>query len=192
MGNRRRGLALASGFALWFLAGVLFRGYLEASMVRHALVQLPLLAVSGILIVARRGPVSPHAFALPALLLALFTSAIWMLPRMLDASLSHTSAEFAKLSSIPLLIGIPLGWSWPRLDGLVRAFVWTNLVSMSLTLGWIYTAAPVRVCNFYLVDDQKRLGIAFLALAATITLGWLPRLFHGTAPAASANRAQKP
>jgi hypothetical protein len=185
MGDRRRLLALITGFTLWFLAGILLRGYLEASMIRHSLVQIPLLAISGGMLVARRGPVSPDPMALPALLVALFTSAIWMLPRMLDASLADQSAELAKLITIPLLIGVPLAWSWPRLDGLVRAFVWANLVSMLLTLGWLYKAAPVRVCNFYLVEDQKLVGTALLVLAAVVSLGWLPRLFHGTATAPS-------
>jgi hypothetical protein len=177
MGARRPVLAPLAGFALWLLAALVLRGYLETSMLRHSLVQLPLLALSGTLLVVRRGPSATTPLALPALLLAVFATAIWMLPRMLDASLASGNVEVAKLVSIPLLIGLPLGWSWPRLSALCRAFVWANLISMLLTLGWLYKAAPVRVCNFYLLEEQQLVGSAYLLLAGAVTLSLLPRLF---------------
>ena len=115
------------------------------------------------------------------LLVAIFAGGIWMLPRMLDASLADSSFELAKLLTLPLLVGVPLGWSWPRLPGLVRAFVWSNLVSMLLILGWLYRAAPVRVCNYYLLHEQETLGNAYLMLAAAVTIAWIPRVFFGPA-----------
>lgn len=179
MGNRRSQFAAISGLLLWLLVAVVFRSNLEDSMLSHSLIQIPLLAVSGALLVARTGSVPTNPLALPALLLATFTSAVWMIPRMLDASLANSDVEIAKLVTIPLLIGLPLGWCWPRLHGLTRAFVWANLVSMLLTLGWLYKAAPVRVCNYYLLGEQQDVGTAYLLLAAAIVLGWLPTLFLG-------------
>ena len=179
MGHRRSRLAPIAGLTLWLIVAVLFRKELEASMLSHSLVQLPLLAVSGALLIIRRGPAATSPMALPALLLAIFASAVWMLPRMLDASLSSREVEVAKLVTIPLLIGFPLGWCWPRLGGLIRAFVWANLVSMFLTLGWLYKAAPVRVCNYYLLGEQQQVGTAYLVLVAAIVLRLLPTVFLG-------------
>lgn len=180
MGSWRRALAPIAGITLWLLVAVALRRSLEASMLRHALIQLPLLAVSGALLSARRGLFPPNPLALPALLVALFTGAIWMLPRMLDASLENGHMELAKVITIPLLVGCPLGWSWRRLNGLTRAFVWANLVSMLLILGWLYKAAPVRVCNYYLLEEQQLLGNALLVIAVAVALAWLPTLFLGS------------
>jgi hypothetical protein len=161
----------------------LLREDLEAGMLSHALIQLPCLVLAGFLAVARPVERRAEPLALPALLVALFSAVIWMLPRQLDASLDDPFVEGAKLVSLPLLVGYPLGWSWPRLSGITRAFVWSNLVSMLVVLGWLYRAAPLRVCSYYLLQEQDALGVAYLCLAAVIALAWLPRLFldpHGS------------
>ncbi|MEM7408817.1 MAG: hypothetical protein AAF430_01110 [Myxococcota bacterium] len=150
-------------------------------MLTHALVQLPSLAIAGFLL-APRGRGGADRFAPSALLVALFAAAIWMLPRMLDAALENPVVGVLKCVTIPLLVGLPLGWSWPRLSGVTRAFVWSNAVSMLVTLGWLYKAAPVRVCNYYLVAEQDQVGAAYLVLAVVIGVGWLPRLFLRAAP----------
>jgi len=90
------------------------------------------------------------------ILAALFTLAFWMLPRSLDAALA-----------------------WPRLPGVARGFVFGNLLSMLAVLGWLYLAAPVRVCNFYLTGDQSLTGKGLLLLAAAGGLYWLVSAFSG-------------
>lgn len=170
--------ALAGGL-LWVTVALLLREALEASMLGHALVQLPALVVAGWLLVPRRDRTESR-FATPVLLVALFSAAVWMLPRMLDGALAQTSVEIAKLVTVPLLVGLPLGWSWPRLTSLSRAFVWANGISMLLTLGWLYQAAPTRVCNYYRLEEQSLVGGVYLALAAGLTLLLLPPLFLGT------------
>ena len=50
---------------------------------------------------------------------------------------------------------------------------------MLLTLSWLYSASPVRVCNYYLLEEQQLLGSALFALALAIAAGWLPPLFLG-------------
>jgi len=184
MALRRERLAAA---ALWLGVGAVFRVPLESAMVTHALVQLPLLAASGVLytrsLPRTRSP-SKDAYAVPVLLVALFCAALWMLPRTLDASLTDARWEAAKLTTLPVLVGASLGWSWPRLLPLTRAFVWSNLLSMLLVLGWLYRAAPIRVCNFYLASEQVHLATGYFSIAALIAAGCLLRLFRDRATAA--------
>ena len=91
-------------------------------------------------------------------IVALFASSYWMLPRALDAALTEPLAEVGKFLSLPLLVGFPLVLAWRRLTLIGRGFVWTNFISMLAVLGWLYIVAPVRVCNSYLVNDQEHAG----------------------------------
>lgn len=182
------GIALAS---IGLLALPPLRAWLEASMVRHMLVQIPLLvafgaAAVGALPATRRrrlgdalgGPVA-------CALIAAFASTWWMLPRALDAALAEAAVETAKFVSLPLLVGAPAALAWTRFGLIGRGFVWTNLASMLLFLGWLYVAAPVRVCNSYLADDQLRVGWLLVEAGGTLFAVWLGRLFFSGRPATS-------
>ena len=124
-------------------------------MVRHSLIQIPLLAISGALLVARRNEVGPNPLALPALLVALFTSTIWMLPRMLDASLSDQNVELAKIITIPLLIGILLAVASLAsvIENLLHdqpeemAGLFTGLIAGSVVIAWrlVRTWSPTNL-----------------------------------------------
>jgi len=37
-------------------------------------------------------------------------------------------------------------------------------------VGWLYVAAPVRVCNFYLVEQQVAAGAGLLAATVAVSL----------------------
>jgi hypothetical protein len=51
-------------------------------------------------------------------------------------------------------------------------------VSMLAVMAFLYTHAPMRLCNTYLAEDQYRLGIGFLALAFATAAAWIaPLLF---------------
>jgi len=86
-------------------------------MTLHPAVQMPLLAVVGVLLSVVLRPVEPRGLSdadwlgLPGLALALFAIAYWMLPRSLDSALADPGAEFTKFLSVPLLIGLPLASS---------------------------------------------------------------------------------
>lgn len=182
MGKLADATRVAAAIALWSAVALLWRDRLEATMVGHALVQLPLLVAAGALLVPRGSPrLQPraHPYSLPVLLIGLFTLAIWMLPRSLDGALSDPTLELAKVLSLPLFAGTSLRWSWPRLPPVTRSFVLANLISMLLVLGWLYHAAPRRVCNYYLLDEQQQLGSAYLTLAALLVAIQIPRLFLG-------------
>lgn len=182
----RRGWVLAAAYLL--LAAPPLRGWLEAGMVSHMLVQLPLLVGLGAAAVAwlpagwRRRLDDCNAAGLPLTLLALFAAAFWMLPRSLDAALNAPLMELAKFLSLPLLVGMPLALSWRRLPLIGRGFLWSNLVSMLVVLGWLYSAAPVRMCTNYLVDQQQLLGRSLLLLALGLALWLAGQVLFGGGP----------
>jgi hypothetical protein len=152
--------------------------WLEASMVGHMLVQIPLLALVGALVARAaaggRGAVLGgfNGAGIPGLLVAAFAAAVWMLPRTLDAALRSPFVEAAKFTTVPLLLGAPLALSWPLLPPIARGFIWANLISHAAVLGWIYTVAPNRLCTRYLFDQQAALGAALLFVALALLLGF--------------------
>jgi hypothetical protein len=167
------------------LATPVARSWLEASMTRHMLLQIPLLAAMGVAVChllpqrVRDSLLTAAGCAVACLLVAFFASSYWMLPRALDGALTNPLHEAAKFASLPLLVGLPLGLAWKRLGVIGRGFVWTNAISMLLVLGWLYINAPVRVCNNYLVDQQEDAGWAMVRLAALLFACWLGSLFVG-------------
>jgi hypothetical protein len=182
--------ALLATFLILFCA--LFRGALEADPVTHMLVQLPALAWAGWLIAdAVSARIKCDLFTelnkggWAGLVIALFTVFFWMLPRSIDDALASPEMEAAKFITIPLLVGAPLRWSWRRAHALLRGVLMCNTISMCGVLAWLYTAAPIRVCNSYLVDDQRRLGLAFLLLSIGLALAWGGRAFFPPQQASS-------
>jgi hypothetical protein len=178
---------IVAGAALWIgLALPFVRAGLEARLVTHVLLQLLGLATAGYLIgVGLR----PHfaglldrwnRYGATGLALAISTGAIWMLPRSIDASLDSGLVESAKFVSLPLLLGVPLALSWLRFGAVLRGFLKANFLSMMIFFGWLYIAAPVRLCNSYLTDDQTLLGTAFLVIAAVLSVLWSAPLFFSS------------
>jgi hypothetical protein len=152
------------------------REALERVMIAHMLVQIPLLAAAGVLIASAiptrwtERIASWNRSGISGILLALIASSWWMVPRALDSVLANSVSEVAKFVTIPLLVGAPLALSWPRLGGIGRAFVIANVLPMWAVVGWLYVAAPVRVCNFYLVEQQVVAGRGLLWVSAGLGL----------------------
>jgi hypothetical protein len=157
------------------------RESLEQVMVAHMLVQIPLLVVIGALGAAalpeslgvriaawNRGGVS-------GTLLAIIVSSWWMVPRALDWALASPAMEAAKFVTLPLFVGAPLALSWRSLGSMGRGFVIANVLPMWAVVGWAYAAAPVRVCNYYLVDQQVTAGVGLVSvsIALGVALGLL-------------------
>jgi len=97
-------------------------------MTAQMLVQLPLLAGVGYLV----GLLLPVRVAaslakwnhsgVTGFVLASLASAYWMLPRLLDASVTEPAIAAAKFLSLPLLVGLPLAQSLPRSGFVVRGY----------------------------------------------------------------------
>jgi len=164
------------GLAVLALAeAVALRSAAIESPVQHVLVQMPLLVLAGA--AAAWNLQVRRSRALPLLLMALTAFLFWMLPRYVDWALAPVG-EAAKYLSLPLLLGAPLRLSWPWLGPILRGFLKANALSMLGVLGFLYTHAPVRICNSYLVSAQQDLGFAFLYLAAALACLWaIPVLF---------------
>jgi hypothetical protein len=157
------------------LVGVLalpgMREALERVMAPHMLLQIPLLGMAGALAATglplewkrridgwNRGGVS-------GTLLALIAGSWWMVPRALDLALGSPAMELAKFVTLPLFVGAPLALSWNHLGFIGRGFVIANVLPMWAVVGWLYLVAPVRLCNFYLVEQQVSAGLGLLGAA---------------------------
>lgn len=188
----------AAAVAYLLLATPAARAWMEATMTGHMLLQIPLLAASGF-VLCRLLPqrlqdllLAAAGGAIPCVLAALFASGYWMLPLALDGALANPLNEAAKFLSLPLLVGLPLGLAWKRLGVIGRSFVWANVLSMLVVLGWLYINAPVRLCNNYLVGQQESAGWAMVKLAVLLFAGWLGSFFVGGDPVAGKPGAPKP
>ena len=182
--RRRRGLILAAA-----LYGVLLlppvRQVLDASMTAQMLVQIPLLIAVGYLLrdalpqrLVQRIQCWNHR-GITGLLLASMAVMVWMLPRLLDAAVTDPWAIAAKFISVPLLIGLPMGLSWPRMGFIVRGVFLLELIATFFRLGWLYLISPVRLCSNYLLDDQQRLGEYMLAIAVALLVVVAGKLMCG-------------
>ncbi|MGH8400051.1 MAG: hypothetical protein ACRESU_03020 [Gammaproteobacteria bacterium] len=149
---------------------------LTASMTAQMLLQIPLLIAVGWLL---RGALPQRLVSatdgwnhngITGLVLATLTVAFWMLPRSLDAAAAEPLMATIKFISVPLLIGLPLGISWPRMGFVLRGFFIAELIAMFFRLGWLYMINPTRLCNNYLLGDQQRSGQYMLLIGCAIFL----------------------
>lgn len=144
----------------------------------HVLVQIPALAAAGytLPVTARM----PQIAVAPALILALVTGIIWMLPRSIDAALIDPFWSIAKFITLPLFLGLPLALAWGQMGPILKGFLKAQSISMLLFLAFLYTHSPVRLCNSYLEEDQIRLGLGFAYVALGLIVVWIAPVFVGT------------
>ncbi|MFD1038863.1 hypothetical protein ACFQ3N_10750 [Virgibacillus byunsanensis] len=157
--------------------------FLESMMILHMLVQLPLLILSGWLI----GKVMITKYkslfnkwnkdGVPGIMLVVFITIYWMLPRSLDEALTITVVELFKFVSLPLLVGISLRDSWGKLQSLGKSFIYLNYLSMFGFMAWLYIDTPIQICNNYLEIQQRVLGWGFLVLTAAMALYIIQMVF---------------
>mgnify|MGYP006079169045 FL=1 len=171
--------------------------WLESMLLTHMLLEYPLLVAIGALLAnCFRNRLSPwwqlwNGGGIAGILIASFTLAFWMIPRWLDASISEPFVAAAKHLSLPLLVGLPLAMSWPRLHSIAQGLVKIEFLTMLLRLGWLYLISPVRLCNNYLLNEQVWLGQGFLLIALALAITWLIPVFFGSCTDASASSMSK-
>ena len=150
------------------------RDALEPVMVTHMLVQIPLLAVAGALGAGalprrlRSRIAEWNKGGISGALLAAIVSSWWMVPRALDLALASPAMELTKFVTLPLLVGAPLALSWSSLGAMGRGFLVANALPMWAVVGWAYIAAPVRLCNYYVTDQQVTAGIGLVAVSIAL------------------------
>lgn len=184
MAEGRAGTAgFAAGALLVALAAPPLRGWLEADMRLHMLVQFPLLVATGLLAAAGLAPRWRAALApwnrhgITGLLCAALVSMFWMLPKALDDAIAVPALDAAKFVSLSLGVGFALAVSW-RPAGLIgRGIFLGNLLPMLAVVGWLYVAAPVRLCNAYLPGQQESTGRLLIGIGILGMLVWLAGFF---------------
>lgn len=161
------------------------RSLLEADMTLHMLVQIPLLILCGAWL-ARWLPQSWLQAAatwnrqgIPGLLLFALGALIWMFPLSMDAALARAEIELLKFLAVPLLMGLPLGLSWPRAGFVVRGLFLIEMIATGFRAGWLYLVAPEALCANYLVGAQQFLGRTLIVLSAAATLLLALKLMWG-------------
>lgn len=165
--------------ATCLLAALVLRDWLEAVMLRHMLLQLPLLIAAGWLLAPAAHGLHRLAIfdqhGVTGLTALLFISAYWMIPRALELSITSTPFEAAKFFSL-LTLGAILPGSLKRANWIVQLFYMGNLSWMTAIAGIQYQNMPQRLCNAYLLDDQVTTGAALVTVSIAIALIWGWRL----------------
>jgi hypothetical protein len=151
-------------------------GLMESVMIIHMHMQMPLLVFAGFLIAGtllRRF----HTFfaewnsdGIPGILLFVITVSFWTIPRTMDDALTLWYMELFKFVSLPLLAGLPLRDSWPKLTHIWKNGLIVFFAVLYLGMGWLYIWSPVQLCNNYLLLDQITLGWGFLATAVCMVI----------------------
>lgn len=136
--------------------------FLDASMSRHMLLQMPALAGFGF--VATRAWPAPRpdsAQSLTALVFAAGTLVFWMLPRSLDTALAISWADQLMHANM-LAAGWALATALPRLEFHTKMAFGIYAVAMVLAAGAVYAATTVPVCSTYTVQQQNAAGVWLL------------------------------
>lgn len=185
------------GPALWFVLVLPpARHLLESTMILQMMVQIPLLALAGWWLrpLLSRRITDPllawNRSGISGFVLASLTAMIWMLPRTMDAALEMPWVEMAKFTGVPLLIGVPLGISWPYAGFVARGVLLVETTATAFRLGWLYLTSPQRLCSNYLLSDQQWLGKIMIVTGAAMSaiLAW--KLIWGRIDIAALHRRQ--
>lgn len=166
-----------------FLAIPPVRDLLESIMAMHMHMQMMLLFVAGLLMAPFFQKYCAPIFdkynktGLPGVVLFFIILIYWMLPRTMDEALEIWYVELFKFISLPLLAGVPLRDSWPKLKEAAQVIYFIILGVIFSMLSYLYVFSESTLCNNYLMVDQKTVGWGFMFLAVSIFLYVLLMLF---------------
>ncbi|MEO8155299.1 MAG: hypothetical protein ABI605_19705 [Rhizobacter sp.] len=91
---------------------------------------------------------------------------------MLDLALVDGRVEALKLIALAAS-GAALRLSWQRAGVVAQAFFLGNVLPMTGVVGTLYQDSATRLCNAYLLNDQKNLGLALVLIAIVTAALWL-------------------
>lgn len=171
------------------------RSALEAGLVSHMLLQIPMLGYGGWLIGATPRNMVGNTLedwdkhGVTGFVLAVCIALFWMLPRSIETSLEAPGHELAKFLSVPLA-GFALARSFPRAPVLLRGLLLSHVVSMFGVLAWTFLAAPIRLCISYLASEQVTAGYVLLATGLAFSTYWGTQLLLCENPAWTSPRVE--
>lgn len=179
------------GYAAIVLWGAMalspLRRIMEADMFLHMLFQFPALVLGGYWWASRlptgmrRAMGRGDPYGIGGLLATSLILMFWMIPRALDLVLVNAAMEGAKFASL-MLAGMLIRLSWHRAGLIVQGVFAGNVLPMMMVVGWLYVAAPVRICNSYLTSEQMDTGTGLIVLAILGGLCWLGTFFFSLRP----------
>ena len=150
-------------------------------MSRHMLLQFPLLLLAGFALAGNQpAPWARrlsrwNAHGISGLFAVALLLAVLMIPRVLDLALVDIRIELVKWLAL-LIGGGALRLSWRPAGVLVQGFFLGNVLPMTAVVGYLFENSPVRLCNAYLLDDQKSLGQRLVWIALVIGGLWFTAL----------------
>lgn len=176
MKNKKRHVIVGTG-ALMLAA--ITHDWLETSMARHMLVQLPALFIAGWFIFGHTNLIKSlakiDAHGLTSFVFILSVSSYWMIPRALELSIRSSSYETAKFITI-IFAGAVAPSALKRGNQIIQLFFVGNFCAMAAIFGLLYQDQFKQLCNAYTVDDQTFAGVGLVIIACTIPLFWF--VFH--------------
>lgn len=95
-----------------------------------------------------------------------------MIPKALDDVLVSHPMQALKFLVL-FIAGMVLIESWRRAHLVIKLFFLGNFCWMAAIAGVMYQEEPVRLCNFYLQNDQEIAGIGLVVMAIILPLLWL-------------------
>ena len=177
------------GSALLWVLAVSFKDAFTRSMYMHMLVHIPLIVASGALACQAwslsgyrlRGCFSSrisalyqtgNQYGLAGLAAVSFVGVYWMIPKALDSVLLSVWVDLSKFVLL-FFAGALLIDSVERANAVIKLFFIGNFCWMMAIAGILYQDDSVRLCNFYLLDDQSIAGKGLVVLAVILPILWL-------------------
>jgi hypothetical protein len=159
------------------------RGWLEATMTWHMLVQIPLLIAAGWWFASslpaewRRRAAAYNPGGVAGLVLAVVCGAVVMTPRVLDAATYDGGADAIKMLCA-LGCGAAARLSWHAAGTPGQAFVVGNVAWMLAAAGLLLRDWPQRVCAAYLENDQRVAGTGLVVWSLVLAAAWVVPRFR--------------
>lgn len=155
----------------------------QFNMTIHMHMQMPLLAVAGMLMYPFLKKKFPRFFekynknGIPGIVLVLIVVSYWLLPRAMDEALTIPAVQIFKFISWPFLVGVPLRDSWGKLKVLGKNIVLGMLSVLFVLMAGLYIFSDSQLCNNYLIVEQITLGWAFGFIALALIIYIIQQFF---------------
>ncbi len=148
--------------------------YLDASMMRHMIIQMPLLIFMGYLASRRLINIdlsSINPYGLTGIIFFLGSLGFWMIPHSLDRTIISNWTDMLMHFNM-LLAGFFLGKSIGLMPFILRTAISIYFVGMLLSVSIIYLNYFSLLCASYTLEQQKETGVMLFWFSIGLIL-WL-------------------